>query len=150
MLTVVLGILIALGLEGLVEWNHHRHLVSETRQSLNSEIRDNQAHLKQGLALAPAAEKRVRSAIQLAQARENSHTVVNTPLDLNFGLFPLNSTNWNTAQSSGALGLMEASEVQRSTRTYTVQQTFLNKQDNTLNHWMDLQKWAPFLDRSEE
>ena len=146
MLTVVLGILIALGLEGLVEWNHHRHLVGETRQSLNSEIRENQAHLKQGLALAPAVEKRVRTAIQLAQARENSHTVVNTALDLSFGLFPLNSTNWNTAQASGALVLMDESEVQRYTRIYTVQQTFLAKQDNTLNYWMELQKWAPFLD----
>lgn len=146
MLTIVLGILIALGLEGLVEWNHHRHLVSETRQLLNFEIRENQAHLKQGLSLAPAVEQHVRSAIQLAQARENSHTVVNTALDLSFGLFPLSSTNWNTAQSSGALGLMEESEVQRYTRIYTVQQAFLAKQDNTLNYWMELQKWAPFLD----
>ena len=103
LLTVVLGILIALGLEGLVEWNHHRHLVSETRQSLDAEIRENQAHLQQGLALAPAVEKHVRSAIQLAQARENSHTVVNTALDLSFGLFPLNSTNGNRGIRSPAL-----------------------------------------------
>jgi hypothetical protein len=37
-----LGWLIALGLEGCVEWRRHRHLVAEARENLRSEFRDNQ------------------------------------------------------------------------------------------------------------
>jgi len=48
---VTIGILIALSLEGLVEWNHHRHLVREARENIRVEIEDNQkelaGHLKQ-------------------------------------------------------------------------------------------------------
>src|SRR6516225_7037399 len=48
---VTIGILIALSLEGLVEWNHHRHLVREARENIRIEIEDNQkeltGHLKQ-------------------------------------------------------------------------------------------------------
>ena len=36
--TITIGLLIALGLEGSVEWMHHRHLVHEAEASLRSEI----------------------------------------------------------------------------------------------------------------
>jgi hypothetical protein len=64
MLTIVLGILIALSLEGLVEWSRHRSLVNGTRDFLTREISDNKARLKNGLALVPGAENRLRLAIQ--------------------------------------------------------------------------------------
>jgi hypothetical protein len=37
---VTIGILIALSLEGLVEWRHHRELVQEARANIADEIRD--------------------------------------------------------------------------------------------------------------
>ncbi len=43
---VTIGILIALSLEGLVEWQHHRHLVAEARENIAEEIRDNSGELK--------------------------------------------------------------------------------------------------------
>jgi hypothetical protein len=145
MLTVVLGILIALALEGLVEWNHHRHVVNETKESLASEIRINQTRLSVGLALAPKAEQRLHAVIQLAETRQTSHNAPSVPLDLSFGIFPLNSTSWTTAQFSGALPLMDPPDVQKYARLYTVQEHFLSVQDDTLTHWLALQKWAPFL-----
>jgi hypothetical protein len=39
---ITTGILIALSLEGTLEWWHHRELVQETRQNLQNEIRSNQ------------------------------------------------------------------------------------------------------------
>jgi len=41
MFTVVLGILIALGMEGVVEWAHHRALVREARENIMVEIEKN-------------------------------------------------------------------------------------------------------------
>jgi len=145
MLTIVLGILIALSLEGLVEWSRHRSLVKDTRNFLTREISDNKARLKNGLARAPDAENRLRLAIQLAQARQSNIKAPPATLDLTFGLFALSSTNWNEAQSSGALSLMDPIEVQRYTRIYVVQEHFLSMQDNTLGKWLELQKWLPFL-----
>jgi len=44
--TITIGILIALSLEGILEWSHHRSLVREARESLNSEMRDNQTEIE--------------------------------------------------------------------------------------------------------
>jgi hypothetical protein len=144
MLTVLLGILIALSLESLVEWNHHRTLVRETRDSLTNEISDNQARLKRGLTLAPSAEKRLRDAIQLADIRQTKHKAPDTAMDLSFGVFALGSVNWDTAQSSGALTYMTPVEVQEYERIYVVQRSFLTMQDKTVSQWMDLQKWVAY------
>ena len=39
--TITIGLLIALSMEGCVEWQHHRHLVREADASLRMEIRNN-------------------------------------------------------------------------------------------------------------
>src|SRR5664279_6583444 len=45
--TITIGLLIALGLEGCVEWMHHRNLVKEAEVSLHDEIRHNSDGLAQ-------------------------------------------------------------------------------------------------------
>ncbi len=127
MLTIMLGILIALSLEGLVDWSRHRRPVHETGDFLTREISTNQARLKN------------------AEARQNRSKPPAAALDLSFGLFPLSSPNWNEAQSSGALALMDPVDVQRYERIYVVREYFLNMQDNTLAKWLELRKWAPFM-----
>ena len=39
--TITIGLLIALSLEGCVEWQHHRHLVREAEAALHDEIENN-------------------------------------------------------------------------------------------------------------
>jgi hypothetical protein len=39
--TITIGLLIALSLEGCVEWQHHRHLVHEAEAGLRGEIKQN-------------------------------------------------------------------------------------------------------------
>jgi hypothetical protein len=39
--TITIGLLIALSFEGLVEWQHHRHLVHDAESSLHAEIQGN-------------------------------------------------------------------------------------------------------------
>src|SRR5450631_4652760 len=70
--TIVLGLLIAVGLEQTVEYFHHRHLASEGREQLRVERRQNQrsnelnifttqrhqADLKRDLAMLRAAKAR--------------------------------------------------------------------------------------------
>ncbi len=49
MFTVVLGILIALALEGIVEWAHHRALVREARANIATELRHNKETIERAL-----------------------------------------------------------------------------------------------------
>ncbi len=41
LVTITIGLLIALSLEGCVEWQHHRHLVHDAEASLQAEIENN-------------------------------------------------------------------------------------------------------------
>jgi len=143
LLTVILGILIALSLEGLIEWRHHGSLAEEARSNLTSEIRENRQVLTRGLAAAPDAEQRLKATIEIIEAyRKNHHDDRTSKLDWSFGLFPLHATAWSTAASTGALGYMDYSEVQGYTRAYVLQEEFLTLQRSTLGKWLDLQKWA--------
>lgn len=45
LVTITAGILIALALEGLVNWRHHRTLAREARANVLSEVRENQRDL---------------------------------------------------------------------------------------------------------
>ncbi len=142
LLTVILGILIALSLEGLIEWHHHRSLAEEARSNLTIEIRENRRLLTGGLAAAPDAEQRLKATIEGIEAYRKNHRDDRTSqLDWSFGLFPLSATAWSTAASTGALGYMDYSEVQAYTRAYVLQEEFLTLQQSTLGKWLDLQKW---------
>src|ERR1700761_5675744 len=41
LLTITIGLLIALSLESCVEWQHRRHLVREAEDGLNGEVKEN-------------------------------------------------------------------------------------------------------------
>lgn len=142
LLTVILGILIALSLEGLIEWGHHRSLAEEARSNLAVEIRENRQLLTGGLAAAPDAEQRLKATIETIEAYRKNHRDDRTSkLDWSFGLFPLSATAWSTAASTGALGYMDYTEVKAYTRAYVLQEEFLTMQQSTLGKWLDLQKW---------
>lgn len=141
LLTVVIGILIALSLEGLLDWHHHRMLLQEARSNLASEIRENRKRVTKGLASAPDAESRLKATIEAIDSYRKNHDDRASKLDWSFGLFPLNATAWSTAASTGAVSYMDYSEVQDYTRVYVVQEQFLSLQQRTLEKWLELQKW---------
>ena len=45
LITITIGLVIALSLEGCVEWQHHRHLVREAEASLQGEIKTNAGNI---------------------------------------------------------------------------------------------------------
>src|SRR3954452_7246811 len=145
LLTVTIGILIALSLEGLVEWHHHRALVEEARANLMSEIRENHDRLAKGLQAAPDAERRLRDTISDIDRYRNTHEEPEN-LEWSFGIFPLSSTAWSTAASTGAITYMDYPEVKRYTEIYSVQDQFLSLQQTSLEKWVALQKWGNRLD----
>ena len=61
LLTITVGLLIALGVEGAVEWRHHVHLRNEADANIVSEIRDNSSDLKHMLQSGGDAEANLRA-----------------------------------------------------------------------------------------
>jgi hypothetical protein len=149
LLTVVIGILIALSLDGLLEHRQHDSLRREARANLAAEIRENQQRLEQGLAAAPDAEERLKQTVEaMDTSRRNPH-VPWSGLDWAFAIYPLASTAWSSAASTGAIGYMDYPEVQSYTRVYLVQDQFLAVQQRTLDRWLDLQKWSTRMNRPD-
>src|SRR5947207_1037593 len=86
LLTVVIGILIALSLEGLVEWHHHRSLAEQSRFNLISEMSDNRSRLQKGLSLAPDAKQRLAKTLEKIEACRRQRQCSEPDFDWSFGV----------------------------------------------------------------
>ena len=109
---VTLGILIALGLDGLREAIHNRHLVREARENVHSEMGyDQSSALKE-------CSQVVRYRNELQALVENIPILVQQPqklatqlnVDANSGYF-LAANSWQTALSTGVLAHIPTPEV---------------------------------------
>ena len=122
-LTITIGLLIALGLEGVVEWQHHRHLVHEAEASLHHEIEKNaqqvpgvmddlhkhQAELKKDVAV-------LDYIIKNGKAPKDSSTTVSARI------VSFDSVSWRTAQVSGAIAYMPYAKAQEYANIYFTQE----------------------------
>ena len=120
--TIVLGLLIAIGLEQTVEYFHHRIEVKETREALAREREENLKGFADGM-----AEFNRQTA-----ALENNLLVLhylqqypNTPTDKLPGILVwhahrtnLSDSAWRTAQQSNVTALMPQDEVRHLARVY--------------------------------
>ncbi len=120
--TIVVGLLIALGLEQSVEALHHRHLLHQAREQLREERAQNRRTLARDEHLLEVALQGSRYNIDL----------LNTPSqgaakELRFGWSwnGMQSSAWTTARETGALALMPYNEVQQLALVYG-QQDFVN------------------------
>ena len=122
MLTVVLGILIALSLDGLLEWNHHRQLVREARENITTEIRKNKEDLDQALSELQKRQDDLKHIIDLMhQIESNPGSFKQGATNYSWSNHNLYSTAWKTAVTSGAVNYMKYDEltVQRRVRRPT-------------------------------
>lgn len=120
---VSVGLLIALSLESLVEWHHHRSLVHEARDNLQQEITENRAQLQQNLTDVRADMTRMTKNLQvLAALRTTGKVPDNERLQYSLDWSRLSDTAWTTSRDTGALGFMDYGEVQCFAGIYAQQQ----------------------------
>src|SRR5262245_57184115 len=115
LLTITAGILIALSLNGIVDWRHHHDLAREARANIVSELRGNQRELSTELRDLDKTEAQVRALIALVHQMEAAPAQVVQSVPYAWSLVELHATSWNTAQSTGALSYMPYEEVKRYT-----------------------------------
>jgi hypothetical protein len=128
---VTVGILIALSLEGLLEWRRHRELAEEARANVMSEIRANEKDLQLFLDAVPEIRKNQMAALDAVQGvlgRGKSGAPVPP---FSFRLAELSNTSWTTSQTIGALAFMPYAEVKKFAGVYQLQDEYLRLQVRT-------------------
>lgn len=133
LLTITIGILIALTLDGVLEWTHHRRLVHEAEANLTTEVHENQAEINKGMQELRTGEQQLKQMVALVhQLQQNRATPVNN-ISFNWTLVELHATSWSTASATGAIAYMNYAEVKRYTRVYDLQQQFMTVQNRAFD-----------------
>jgi hypothetical protein len=112
LLTITTGVLIALSLEGLLEWNHHRQLVREARATLAREIADNKSALEVHLGGSDERMQDANVSLKLVNELLRDKKSDIREFRLAFHLPTLSAAAWQSADRTGAITYMEYSVVQ--------------------------------------
>lgn len=112
MVTIVLGIMIAIGLEQSVEWVHHRHQREQLNADLRDEVQSNLEKERFDLSRGPAIRAyllELRSAVDAKRGGQRSD-VAPPQRPLVTMVHPLMAA-WQAAKESGVVALLPAKEI---------------------------------------
>jgi hypothetical protein len=124
LITLTIGLLIALSLEGLVEWNHHRHLKHEAHDTIRREIEDNRKTSAQDLQWLQEDEHRIEKDIQTLLTLRGGKKLEKGSLEYHMSWSSPSEAAWQTAHSTGALNYFEYADAQSLADLY-LQQAFV-------------------------
>lgn len=121
LITITIGLLIALGLEGCMEWQHHRHLVHEAEAGLNSEVAQNTRTLASVRQQINAQQKQLDAdLVVLAQMRAHP-AAPHQQVVFAFSLHSFDDVAWRTAQATGAFSYMPYDDAKSYSDIYLAQ-----------------------------
>lgn len=124
---MTVGLFIALSLEGLVEYAHHKELVHQARENIRHEIEENHKaaqHNLSDLSQNAATAQAGLTTLRYMRAHPNAH---NQSINYHMQLVDLSDAAWRTARDTGALGYMPYNEVQRYASIYGSQSSISDK-----------------------
>jgi hypothetical protein len=122
LVTITVGLLIALALEGLVEWLHHRHIMHQAQASLYVEIKANAGEVPGVLDGLHAQQQALRRDVSfLKSVIAHPEAPIHQSIDVSFSMKTFQNVSWNTAQATGALAFMPYNVAQEYSDIYTEQ-----------------------------
>jgi hypothetical protein len=138
LLMISVGVLIALGAEGIVEAIHHHHVVEQARSNLVAEMRSNHETLDDNLPKLKKNEQLLSQTIEDLQKLKADRKFKTRDINMNLNFFILSDSSWRTAQATGALALMNYQQAEEWAGYYDVQ-TLLNRTLFSLEDtWLDM------------
>jgi hypothetical protein len=148
LLTITIGLLIALSMEGCVEWRHHRQLVREAVTSLQGEIRTNTDKTDGALEDIRKEKEALKQDVELMRRIiANPKTPNYEEPTVNFRIRTFDDVSWRTAQSTGALGYMEYEKAHEYSTIYDEQyEIYLAEQQAVRDTVIAV---GPFLNRTK-
>lgn len=130
---VTAGILIALGIDGLIELRRQDNLVTEAHAAIAAEIADNARQLDNAL---PSIDTFLASIGEMQAAiAEILATGTTTHTEFNWNMIApgLNRASWESAERTGALSYMEYEQVRQYARLYAMQDAMLASQNGVFS-----------------
>lgn len=143
--TITIGLLIAIGLEQTVEYLHHRHLVKEAREKIHGEIESNEKMAEQDIDYLRQDADLMKTDVAKAHAlRANPHAFDhNSEFRSQYSWSRFNESAWTSARDSGALTYMPVEEVQGYDDLYEAQRMVNASANETFRKQLELV--APFI-----
>ena len=130
LLTITIGVLIALGLEAIVEWRHHTILERVAALNLTAEILSNQRDLAQVLQALHEEERQCRRLLTFLQHESTDTAYQPSPIGMKIG--SPEDASWRTAGATGALGYMDYVRAQKFAAAYELQNKLDAQQDRAM------------------
>lgn len=124
--TIVIGILIAIGLEQSVDYVHHLDQLRDLRVELRAELDENLRQTTENVKTLDGMEAKLDRDMAVLHASQTSHAAPAAKLDYSWDGFgrPFDGA-WQAAGQSGALALMPHRELQKYTFAYNVMHDFM-------------------------
>ncbi len=120
--TITIGLLIALSLEGCVEFWHHRSLVHEAEASMQIEIEANARALQRALDDVRKEQDFLKKDIAMMKKIIANPKVPNKEdMRVDFRIRTFDDVSWKTSQSTGALSYMPYERAREYANIYSAQ-----------------------------
>lgn len=133
LLTITIGLLIALTLQGWLDGLHRRRLVRDAESSLRTEIEANAKSLSDTAAAIHRQQQQLVDEVKvLRQFIKTNNLRKGTNLQVNFYISRFDSLSWKTAQSTGALSNMSYSKAKDYAEIYSAQESIETAEDQTV------------------
>ncbi len=146
--TITVGLLIALSLEGLVEWRHHRHLVHDAEASLHEEIKANAAGMRESLAVLKKQQENLKHDVVLLKGMMSGvKTQKDDHMEIAFHISGFESVSWKTAQATGALAYMPYDTAKEYSDIYGTQDAVYVAEEQAARD--AILSLAPFINTSD-
>ncbi len=142
--TITIGLLIALSLEGAVEWQHHRHLAHDAAASMRAEIASNAKGMPNTLTDLKKRQDQLSHDVDvLKEFLKTKKFPKQGALEISFGIRTFDNVAWRTAQTTGALSYMPYDEAEDFSSIYTMQDLLADSEKSAARDAMVA--LAPFL-----
>jgi hypothetical protein len=133
LVTITAGVLIALGVDAVVEWRAHQSLVEEARAMIAREMEDNRKALADEQARSGEWNTDLDNSLKLANELLTKKKSDITQYGLGFVLSSLDASSWHTAERTGALNFMDYAEVKKYSEVYGLQELVVAQQRRVLD-----------------
>ncbi|MES2391359.1 MAG: hypothetical protein V4555_06950 [Acidobacteriota bacterium] len=138
LLTITVGLLIALGLENAVEAMHHRHQRKEAEAMIRQEIRENEKLIEDSEAQFKQELDGMNTVLASLEMVTQGKKPTFEEKSFVFHQSPMQDAAWRTAASTGALSYMEYGQVERFSDAYKEQDQLDAMSKQTLNDYLEL------------
>jgi hypothetical protein len=116
--TIVLGLLIAVGLEQTVEYFHHRHLASEARASIQLELIQNASILQRDGENLLAEQQSLEKDLALLDSNTPDAQMLQA-LQYSWNLYRIEDAAWSAARIDGSIALIASKQIEEANYFYS-------------------------------